>query len=116
MKELTKKCISLISKSLVELGQTRSKEDILILSNSLAHDLVEYFPNLSFSDIEKSFSIGIRESEEFHLSVKTYFKWIKQHQKLIWDQESKEPEHRDKRLQYRSRSNTGLLTIQKLIK
>ena len=53
---------------------------------------------------------------EFHLSVKTYFKWIKQHQKLIWDQESKEPEHRDNRLQYRSRSNTGLLTIQKLIK
>ena len=83
MKELTKKCIGLISKTLVELGQTKSKEDILVLSTTLAEDLMRDWKMLRWQDIEESFRTGIRESEDFHLSVKTYYKWIRAQKKLI---------------------------------
>ena len=36
------------------------------------------------------------------MNVQTYYIWIKKHQQLIWNESSKEPEHQDKRLQYRS--------------
>ena len=71
-------------------------------------------------DIEEAFRTGIRETDEFHLSVKTYYKWIKHQKKIIyedqWNQENKLHYSEDKRLKYRSRNGTGLLTIQKLLK
>ena len=42
------------------------------------------------------------------MTVKTYYHWIKSHRQIIWDNESKEPERKDKRLKYRSRNGTGL--------
>ena len=120
MKELTKKCIGLISSSLVQLGQTKSKEDILILSTTLAEDLVRDFKSMDWQSIEESFRNGIRESDEFHLSVKTYYKWIRAQKKLIdediYKQNNLDNYTRDKRMIYRSKNGTGLLTIQKLLK
>ncbi len=119
MKELTKKCIGLISKTLVELGQTKSKEDILVLSTTLAEDLMRDWKMLRWQDIEESFRTGIRESEDFHLSVKTYYKWIRAQKKLIdehiWKENNQSSFQTDRRLNYRSRNNTGLLTINKLL-
>ena len=119
MKELTKKCIGLISKTLVELGQTKSKEDILVLSTTLAEDLMRDWKMLRWHDIEESFRTGIRESEDFHLSVKTYYKWIRAQKKLIdehiWKENNQSSFQTDRRLNYRSRNNTGLLTINKLL-
>ena len=43
MKELTKQCIGLISNTLVQLGQTKSDKDILILASTLAEDLMRDF-------------------------------------------------------------------------
>ena len=120
MKELTKKCIGLISKTLVELGQTKSDKDILILSTTLAEDLVRDWKMMRWDDIEESFRTGIRESNEFHLSVKTYYKWIRTQKKLIdedtWAKNNQEQYTKRRELTYRKKNGTGLLTIQKLLK
>ena len=119
MKELTKKCIGLISSTLVQLGQTKTDKDILILASTLAEDLVRDWKMLSWKDVEVSFRSGIRESEEFALNVKTYYKWLRTHKKLIdedvYKQNNLQSYTVDRRLKYRSKNNTGLLTIKKLI-
>jgi len=119
MKELTKKCIGLISSTLVQLGQTKTDKDILILASTLAEDLVRDWKMLSWKDVEESFRSGIRESEEFALNVKTYYKWLRTHKKLIdedvYKQNNLESYTIDRRLKYRSKNNKGLLTIKKLI-
>ena len=115
MKELTKKCIGLISKSLIQLGQTKSDKDILILATTLAEDLMRDFSKMQWSDIEESFRTGIRETDEFHLSVKTYYKWIKPQKKIIyeneWNKNNLATYREDKRIAYRSRKGTGLKRI-----
>ena len=110
-KELTLKCVDLISKTFVELGQTKSEQDIVILAQSLADDLFRDFPNLTFIDIENGFRDGVRNTDLFALNVKTYYRWIKSHRQLIWDNDSIEEAQRDKRLSYRSRAGTGMKSI-----
>jgi|TARA_R110000787_G_scaffold87489_4_gene186396 hypothetical protein len=100
--------VDLLSKSYMELGQRPNEEDIVMFAVILAEDLKEDFPNLELEDIRQSFRQGIRNSEKFHMTVKTYYHWIKSHRQIIWDNESKEPERKDKRLKYRSRNGTGL--------
>tara|TARA_Y100000004_G_C8800738_1_gene363290 strand:- start:304 stop:684 length:381 start_codon:yes stop_codon:yes gene_type:complete len=115
-KELKLLCVDLISKTLVELGQSKTDKEIVILATSLAEDLQEDFYKLYFVDIQKSFREGVRRTDLFALNVKTYYTWIKRHRDLIWENETKEETQKDKRLKYRSRNNTGLTTIkQKLI-
>ena len=115
MKELTKKCIGLISKSLIQFAQTKSYKDILILATTLAEDLMRDFSKMQWSDIEESFRTGIRETDEFHLSVKTYYKWIKHQKKIIyeneWNKNNLATYREDKRIAYRSRKGTGLKRI-----
>jgi hypothetical protein len=50
------------------------------------------------------------------LNVQNYYKWIRDHRQLIWNESSKEPDRRDKRLVYRSREGTGLKIMNKEIK
>ena len=114
--ELELKCVDLISKTFVELGQTKTDKEIVILSQSLAEDLREDFENsMEWADIEQAFRNGVRRTEQFHLSVKTYYKWITTQRQLIWENFHKEPEKQDKRLHYRSRNRTGLTQIQNKI-
>ena len=118
--ELTLNCVDLISKTFVELGQAKSEQEIVILARSLSDDLFRDFGGLTFADVENAFRDGVRNTDLFALNVKTYYKWIKSHRQLIWDNETKDEDQRDKRLSYRSRSGTGMKTIgnikQKLIK
>lgn len=117
IKELKLLCVDLVSKTLVELGQSKTDKEIVILATSLAEDLKEDFYKLFFIDIQKSFREGVRRTELFSLNVKTYYNWIKRHRDLIWENESKEELHKDKRLKYRSRNNTGITTLkQKMLK
>ena len=109
--ELTLNCVDLISKTFVELGQAKSEQEIVILSRSLSDDLVRDFDNLTFVDIENAFRDGVRNTDLFALNVKTYYRWIKSHRQLIWDNESKEEIDRDRRLSYRSRTGTGMKSI-----
>ena len=106
----------LLSKSYMQLGQRPHEDDIFSFALILAEDLKVDFPNLTIEDIRQSFRQGIRSTPDFHISVKTYYKWIKAHEQLIWNEASKEPERRDKRLKYRSRKGTGLNSISNNIK
>jgi hypothetical protein len=116
IKELELMCVDLISKTLVELGQVKDEKHIVILARSLAYDIKEDFKNLTFEDIVQSFRQGVRGTDSFVLNVQNYYKWIKDHRQLIWNESSKEPERQDKRLVYRSRKGTGLKIMNKEIK
>jgi hypothetical protein len=83
--ELNIKCVDLISKTLVELGQTKSEQEIVILARSLSDDLQHDFKRLMFGDIETAFRKGVRETDLFALNVKTYYKWIKSWRQIIWN-------------------------------
>ncbi len=111
IQELTLKCVELVSKTLVELGQVKDEKHIVILSSSLANDLKEDFKNLYFEDVQQAFRQGVRNTDKFVLNVQNYYLWIKAHRQLIWNEASKEPERQDKRLHYRSRKGTGLKSI-----
>ena len=114
--QLKLKCLDLITKTFVELGQVKDDKTLAILAQTLANDLLEDFSNLTFEDIQQAFRQGIRNTDRFVLNVQTYYLWIKAHRQLIWNEASKEPELQDKRLRYRSRKATGLNNINKLIK
>jgi hypothetical protein len=117
-KELRLLCVDLVSKTLVEIGpsKTWSDKEIVLLATSLAEDLKEDFSKLYFIDIVKSFREGVRRTEYYGFNVKTYYNWIKRHRDLIWENEKTEEPQRDKRLKYRSRKNTGMISLkQKLI-
>lgn len=110
-KELTLKCVDLISKTLVELGQAKSEQEIVILARSLSDDLFRDFDNITFTDVENAFREGVRNTDLFALNVKTYYKWIASHRQLIWDNETIDEDQRDRRLSYRSRAGTGMKSI-----
>ena len=116
IKELELMCVDLISKTLVELGQVKDEKHIVILARSLAYDVKEDFKNLYFEDIVQSFRQGVRNTDSFVLNVQNYYKWIRAHRQLIWNESNKELQHRDKRLIYRSREGTGLKMMNKEIK
>ncbi len=117
-KDLCLKCLDLISYTLVELGQQKDTDFKVILSKSLATDLLEDFPNIEYESVIMSFRYGVRDTDnvKFVLNVQTYYSWIKTHLDLIWREDSKEPERRDKRLKYRSRKGSGLQLIGNKIK
>ena len=111
-------CNDLLFKTLIELGQNTKDENwMIVMSNSLANDLKEDFASMDFQSIIMSFHQGVRDVHDvrFVINVQTYYLWIKKHQQLIWENESKEPERRDKRLKYRSKKNTGMIGINKLL-
>jgi len=108
--------VDLLSKTYMELGQRPSEEDIVSFAIILAEDLKIDFKNLELNDIQESFRQGVRNTKEFHITVKVYYSWIKSHRQLIWNESSKEPERQDKRLQYRSRKGTGMKSISNIKK
>ena len=108
--------VDLLSKTYMELGQRPSEEDIVSFAMILADDLQIDFQNLELNDIQEAFRQGVRNTKEFHITVKSYYRWIKAHRQLIWNEENKEPERQDKRLKYRNRKGTGLSLIGNKIK
>ncbi|QDP55491.1 MAG: hypothetical protein Unbinned176contig1000_28 [Prokaryotic dsDNA virus sp.] len=110
-KDLILMCNDLLFRTVVELNQSKDEKWFLTMSVSLANDLKLDFEKLTFTDIQYAFRQGVRNTDDFVLSVKTFYKWIKAHRQLIWSEASKEPERQDKRLRYRSRNNTGLKSI-----
>ena len=108
--------VDLLSKTYLELGQRPTEEDIVSFAVILAEDLKLDFQNLGLEDIEQAFRQGVRNTKEFHITVKVYYGWIKSHRQLIWNARGVEPARLDKRLKYRSRKGTGLSIIGNKIK
>ena len=105
IEDLRLKCVDLLSKTFLQLRQNPTEDDIVSLAVILAEDLKEDFDKLHWIDIQKAFRQGIRNTDEFVVGVKTWYKWIKAHRQLIWSNEDKEIQYVDKRLQYRFRNN-----------
>jgi len=87
-KDLELKCLHLIGKTLVELGQTKPAKDKIVLAQGLSRILITKFYKLHWDAVEAAFDDGVLESEEFHLCNKTMFKWLaamKQKIYLGWD-------------------------------
>ena len=101
----------LLAKTYIQLGQKANANDMFQLSLVLAEDLLDDFKTLTFEDIDKSFREGIRNTDEFHLTVKVYYKWIKTFRQIIYNNETIEPQMQDKRLKYRHRQGTGMKRI-----
>ena len=118
--DLTIKCVELISKTLVQLGQTKTAEDISILATTLSYDLLNEirFRGMTFLDVEISFYRGLRETELFALNVKTFYTWILNHKQKIDTEKINERlklNHKpNPELSYRSRKGTGLKKINQI--
>tara|TARA_R100000908_G_C3741902_1_gene138209 strand:- start:797 stop:1183 length:387 start_codon:yes stop_codon:yes gene_type:complete len=110
-KDLKLKCLDLITKTFVELGQSKDDKTLVILAQSLYYDILQDFGNLTFEDIQQAFRNGVRHTDKFVLNVQTYYLWIKAHRQIIWNNSDKEPERQDKRLHYRNRKGTGIKNI-----
>lgn len=115
LEKLSDFCGDLLSRTYLELGQNPNPKDVASLGVILVNDLKIDFPELTTSDISHAFRHGVR-GDLFHVNVKTYYKWIRIHQDLIWKNESKQEYEKDKRLIYRSRKGTGMKLITNSIK
>jgi hypothetical protein len=101
----------LLGKTYLQLGQKPNAEDMFQLSLILAEDLKDDFETLTLEDIQKAFREGLRNTDDFHLTIKVYYKWIKAFRQVIWNNETIEPQMQDKRLKYRHRQGTGMKRI-----
>tara|TARA_R100000655_G_scaffold36432_3_gene70723 strand:+ start:962 stop:1318 length:357 start_codon:yes stop_codon:yes gene_type:complete len=87
IEDLRSHAIEILSKAYLELGQNPNEDTIVSMSLILAEDLQRDFKNLEIEDIRQAFRRGVRETDEFHITVKTYYKWIKKYRDLLWDAE-----------------------------
>ncbi len=84
-KELTLKCVDLLAKTYLELGQRPDEETISTMATILSEDLQKDFKTMDMEDIQEAFRRGVRQTDKFHLNVKTYYHWIKKYRQLLWD-------------------------------
>jgi hypothetical protein len=76
--ELTKMCVELLSKTYLDLGQHNvDAKTKVLMAQSLAYDLKKSFKNLLWIDIKQAFWNGVRNTDDFSINAKTYYKWIK---------------------------------------
>ena len=111
MNDLQSLCVDLLAKSFLELRQKTKSEELIAYAKILSDDLKQDFEKLTFEDIVKAFREGVRNTDDFLISVKTYYKWIKAHRQIIWDNVDKPIHQIDKRLKYRTRKGTGIKKI-----
>ena len=109
--DLELKCVGLLASTYLQLGQKSDAKSMNFLGSILCEDLQTDFQDLTMDDIIHAFKQGIRNTDDFHLTVKTYYKWIKAHQQIIWNNEKVSDQMMDKRLKYRSRNGTGMKKI-----
>ena len=84
-KVLKLKCVDLLSKTYIELGQKPDHETIVVLATSLANDLSRTYKNFYY---EEAFRLGVRspiKGDFIHLNVQTYMRWLRSYKQLIWD-------------------------------
>jgi hypothetical protein len=101
--ELTKMCVELLSKTYLDLGQHNiDAKTKVLMAQSLASDLKKSFASMSWRDVEMSFWNGVRNTEDFSINAKTYYKWLKLWRNIIWNNEGVADHQKDKRLAYKS--------------
>ena len=113
IQELRSFALEILTKTYMELNQNPTEDTIVGMSLSLAEDLQQDFPKLEIEDIRQAFRNGVRRTDNFNIGPKTWYKWIRTHRDLIWQNDGKDERQKDKRLHYRSRKGTGMIELKK---
>tara|TARA_R100001244_G_scaffold129392_1_gene100879 strand:- start:375 stop:737 length:363 start_codon:yes stop_codon:yes gene_type:complete len=88
LKELTSKVLDLLAQTSVEIGQKPDPQTMASLSKIFAKDLIQEkrFGNMTFNQIQDAFRIGVRfGKDEPFLNIRTFYKWVYAHKKVIDD-------------------------------
>ena len=85
---LTEKVLDLLAKTAVEIGHRSDPQTLASLSKIFASDLIQEkrFGNMTFNQIEDAFRLGVRfGKDEPFLNIRTFYKWVYAHKKVIDD-------------------------------
>ena len=88
IQELTEKVLDLVAKTGVEIGHKTDRETLANLSKIFAADLMQEkrFANMTFNQVKDAFHQGVRfGKEEPFLNIRTFYKWVYAHKKVIDD-------------------------------
>ena len=88
LEELKGKVLDLIAKTSVEIEQKPDRQTMASLSKIFAQDLIQEkrFGNMTFNQIEDAFRLGVRfGKDEPFLNIRTFYKWVYAHKKVIDD-------------------------------
>jgi len=83
-KKLKLDCVDLISKTYLELGQKPEKETIVLMSQLLYEDLINFYGALTFEEVIFAFKTGTRNAEDgssCFINVRTWNVWLKDYKK-----------------------------------
>ena len=88
LQELTKKVLDLVALTSVEIGQRPDAKTLASLSKIFATDLLQEkrFGRMTFNQIQDAFRLGVRfGKDEPFLNIRTFYKWVYAHKKVIDD-------------------------------
>ena len=88
LQELTKKVLDLIAKTSVEIGHKADPQTMASLSKIFATDLIKErrFCKMTFNQVQDAFHLGVRfGKDEPFLNIRTFYKWVYAHKKVIDD-------------------------------
>lgn len=92
-KDIKLLCVDLITFTGFELGQKLDSDMIVVLSKSLASDLKKYYPAFNFNDVQIAFHKGVRDTDLFHLQIKTFHIWLKERKRILMNFEYDKYKH-----------------------
>lgn len=87
IQELRGFAIEILTKTYMELNQNPTEDTIVGMSLSLAEDLQEDFKSLEIEHIRLAFRRGVRNTDDFNIGPKTWYRWIKKYRDLLWSAE-----------------------------
>ena len=88
LQDLTKKVLDLVALTSVEIGHRTDAKTLASLSKIFATDLIQEkrFGKMTFNQIQDAFRLGVRfGKDEPFLNIRTFYKWVYAHKKVIDD-------------------------------
>jgi hypothetical protein len=86
--ELKQKVYDLLNTTKVEIGHNTDGKTLASLSRIFTSDLIQEkrFGNMTFNQIQDAFRVGVRfGKDEPFLNIRTFYKWVYAHKKVIDD-------------------------------
>ena len=88
LEELIEKVYDLLNKTKIEIGHNTDGKTLAQLSRAFAQDLIQEkrFGKMTFNQIQDAFRLGVRfGKDEPFLNIRTFYKWVYAHKKVIDD-------------------------------
>tara|TARA_R100000781_G_C4063124_1_gene121755 strand:+ start:329 stop:691 length:363 start_codon:yes stop_codon:yes gene_type:complete len=88
LKELTEKVYELLNQTAIEIGHKADGKTLAALSKIFAQDLIQEkrFGRMTFNQVQDAFRQGVRfGKDEPFLNIRTFYKWVYAHKKVIDD-------------------------------